>query len=104
MLDARVEILARLVGIAAEVPGVATAGRNRIDLSETARPAIIALDADETAEEEEECASRLGHAPQIVVICPTSLCSLASHSADADGWADPRLDRPERLSLLCRLR
>lgn len=53
MPDTREEILARLVGIAAEVPGVATTGRNRVGLSETARPAIVVLDADEAAEEDE---------------------------------------------------
>jgi hypothetical protein len=54
MPDVREQILARLVAIAAEVPVVATAGRNRIGLFENARPAIIVLDADEAAEEEEE--------------------------------------------------
>ncbi len=69
MPDLREEVLARLVAIAAEVPGIATAGRNRIGLSETARPAIVVLDADEAAEEEER-ASRPGHAPQLVVMTP----------------------------------
>ena len=69
MADLREEILARLVAIAAEVPGIAMAGRNRIGLSETARPAIVVLDADEAAEEEER-ASRPGHAPQLVVMTP----------------------------------
>jgi hypothetical protein len=69
MADLRETILARLVAIAAEVPGVATAGRNRIGLSETARPAIIVLDADEAAEEEERT-GRPGHAPQLVVMTP----------------------------------
>ena len=69
MTDLREEILARLVAIAAEVPGVATAGRNRIGLSESARPAMVVLDADEAAEEEER-ASRPAHAPQLVVMTP----------------------------------
>jgi hypothetical protein len=70
MADTREEILARLVVIAAEVPGIAMAGRNRTGLSETARPAIVVLDADEAAEEEEERASRPGYAPQLVVMTP----------------------------------
>jgi hypothetical protein len=70
MPDLREEILARLVAIAAEVPGVATAGRNRVGLSETARPAVVVLDAYEAAEEEEERTSRPGHAPQLVVMTP----------------------------------
>ena len=69
MPDTREEILARLVAIGTQVPGIATAGRNRIGLSETARPAIVVLDADEAAEEEER-ASRPAHAPQIVVMMP----------------------------------
>ncbi|HET7412126.1 MAG TPA: hypothetical protein VFJ18_05630, partial [Pararhizobium sp.] len=69
MPDLREEILARLVAIAAEVPGVVSAGRNRVALSESARPAIIVLDADEVVEEEER-ASRPGHAPQLVVMTP----------------------------------
>ena len=69
MPDLREEILSRLAAIAAEVPGVVSAGRNRVALSDTARPAIIVLDADEAAEEEER-ASRPGFAPQLVVMTP----------------------------------
>ncbi len=53
-------ILARLVATGMQVPGVVRAGRNRIGLSETARPAIVVLDADEAAEEEGR-ASRPAH-------------------------------------------
>ncbi len=69
MPDVREEILARLFAIAAEVPGVAMAGRNRVGLSETARPAVVVLDADEAAEEDEP-RGRPGHAPQLVVMTP----------------------------------
>ncbi len=69
MLDLREEILARLVAIAAEVPGVVLAGRNRVALSETARPAIVVLDADEAAEDEER-AGRPAASPQLVVMTP----------------------------------
>ena len=50
MPDTREEILARLVAIGTQVPGIAVVGRNRVALSETARPAVIVLDADEPAE------------------------------------------------------
>lgn len=69
MADLREQILARLVAIAAEVPGVVNAGRNRVALSETARPAIIVLDADEAAEEDER-AGRPAASPQFVVMTP----------------------------------
>jgi hypothetical protein len=69
MPDVREEILARLVAIAAEVPGVVLAGRNRVALSETARPAIIVLDADEAAEED-ETRGRPAASPQLVVMTP----------------------------------
>ena len=69
MPDIREQILARLIAIAAGVPGVTIAGRNRVGLSETARPAVIVLDADEAAEEDEP-RGRPGHAPQLVVMTP----------------------------------
>lgn len=69
MPDVREEILARLVAIGTQVPGIVSAGRNRVALSETARPAIIVLDADEAAEEDDR-ASRPGQAPQLVVMTP----------------------------------
>ena len=68
MPGTREEILARLVVIGTQVPA-SPASRNRIALSETARPAIMVLDADEAAEEEER-ASRPGHAPQLLVMTP----------------------------------
>ena len=69
MPDAREQILARLVEVAASVPGVALAGRNRVALSETARPAIVVLDADEAADEEDP-RGRPANAPQLVVMTP----------------------------------
>ena len=81
MPDLREEILARLVAIAAEVPGIAMAGRNRIGLSETARPAIVVLDADEAVEEEGR-ASRPGYAPQLVVMTPELFVLAGKPAAD----------------------
>ena len=69
MADLREEILARLVAIAAEVPGVICAGRDRVALSETARPAIIVLGADEAAEEDEN-RGRPAASPQLIVMTP----------------------------------
>ena len=92
MPDTREEILARLVAIGSQVPGVTAAGRNRVALSETARPAIIVLDADEAAEEEEP-RGRPGTAPQLVVMTP-ELFVLAGKPAAGIGAepAKPLLD------------
>ena len=81
MPDLREAILARLVAITAETPGVVSAGRNRVTLSETARPAIIVLDADEAAEEEEP-RGRPGHAPQLVTMTPELFVLLGAPAAE----------------------
>ena len=81
MPDTREDILARLVAIAAAVPGVVTAGRNRVALSETARPAIIVLDADEAAEEDEP-RGRPANAPQLVVMTPEFFVLLGAPAAE----------------------
>ena len=46
-MDKREAILARLVEIAAGLPGIATAVRNQDEISERSRPAIAVFDADE---------------------------------------------------------
>jgi hypothetical protein len=68
-MDKRERILARLLQIAAGVEGVNKAWRNRGRLSETARPAIVILDADETAEETDP-AGRPSNSPRRVVMTP----------------------------------
>ena len=81
MPDVREQILARLVAIAAEVPGIVSTGRNRIAFSETAPPAIVVLDADEAAEEEDR-ASRPAHAPQLVVMTPELFVLIGAPAAE----------------------
>ena len=70
MPDIREQILARLVEVTASVPGVTHALRNQLGLSETSRPAIIVLDADEAVEEEDLRGSRPANAPQLVLMTP----------------------------------
>ena len=58
MADLREDILARFATSGTQVSGVVSAGRNGIALSETARPAIIVLDADEAADEQDDAGNR----------------------------------------------
>ncbi len=80
MPDTREEILARLVEVVTSVPGAVQVLRNQLGLSETARPAIIILDADEAAEEEDLPGSRSADAPQRIAMTP-ELFVLVSHRA-----------------------
>ncbi|KLK91421.1 hypothetical protein AA309_20210 [Microvirga vignae] len=51
MADKREQILVRLVEIAEAIPGIKTVERNPGQLDETVLPAIVILDADETADD-----------------------------------------------------
>jgi hypothetical protein len=75
-VDKREEILQRLVEVAAAVPGVTTAVRNRDEISERARPAIAVFDADETADERAEQQGHGGRAPNMVEMTPEVLILL----------------------------
>ena len=74
-MDKREEILARLLQVAASVPGVAMAVRNQDELSERSRPAIVVFDADESAD---EAADHPGRAPNLVVMTPEVLILLGA--------------------------
>ena len=82
MPDLREQILARLVEVAATVPGVSHALRNRGGISETARPAILVLDADEAVEDEEIRPGRPAPAPQLVVMTPEIFVLVSDRAAD----------------------
>lgn len=69
MADKRELILVRLLEIAQGVPGVVTAARNVDALDEDARPAIIILDADETADDSDP-RGRQAYAPRRVGMTP----------------------------------
>ena len=72
-MDKREEILARLLQVAASVPGVAIAVRNQDEISERSRPAIVVFDADESADETAERQDHPGRAPNIVAMTPEVL-------------------------------
>jgi hypothetical protein len=60
------------------VPGIATAVRNRDEISERARPAIAVFDADESADERAEQRGHGGRAPNIVEMTPEVLILLGA--------------------------
>jgi hypothetical protein len=74
MRDVREEILVRLLAIAGAVPGVVTAARNRNNIAENERPAILILDADEAAEPNDpvnrpaNAPRRIGMTPEIYIL------------------------------------
>jgi hypothetical protein len=77
-MDKREDILARLLQVAASVPGVATAVRNQDEISERVRPAIAIFDADESADEAAERQDHPGRAPNIVEMAPEVLILLGA--------------------------
>jgi hypothetical protein len=60
-MDRRELILARLLEIAEDIPGIRNAYRNQDEINESQRPAILILDADEQAEDRD--GGRLGRRP-----------------------------------------
>lgn len=77
-MDKREDILARLLQVAASVPGVAMAVRNQDEISERSRPAIVVFDADESADEAAERQDHPGRAPNLVVMTPEVLILLGA--------------------------
>jgi hypothetical protein len=77
-VDKREQILQRLVAVAAAVPGIATAVRNRDEISERARPTIAVFDADESADERAEQQGHGGRAPNIIEMTPEVLILLGA--------------------------
>jgi hypothetical protein len=69
MTDRREMILARLLEIARNVEGIVTAFRNKDEIGEKQRPAIVILDADEAADDADP-ASRPSRAPRRISMTP----------------------------------
>ena len=70
MLDRREAILAQLLIVLKTVQGVPHVFRNRLDLSERQRPAIIILDSDEVVEAGGSAQGRSPRAPSVVSMTP----------------------------------
>ncbi len=77
MTDRRELILARLLEIAKGIEGIAAAFRNRDEISETQRPCIVILDADEAADDADpgsrpaRAPRRIGMTPEIYIMLGT---------------------------------
>jgi hypothetical protein len=69
MTDRREMILSRLLEIAGSTEGIVAAFRNKDEISEKQRPAIVILDADETADDADP-SSRPSRAPRRVAMTP----------------------------------
>lgn len=70
MTDRREAILSRLLDVLAGVDGVVLAARNRAEVSESRRPAIILLDADDEADEAIRGRGRPAFGPSRVEMTP----------------------------------
>jgi hypothetical protein len=69
-MDRREAILERLVAIADALPGVAAVLRNTPKLDDTARPAVVILDADEAVETAPEGPRRSAGGPILIAMTP----------------------------------
>ncbi len=69
MIDRREMILSRLLEIAGSTEGIVAAFRNKDEISERQRPAIVILDADEAADDADP-GSRPARSPRRVAMTP----------------------------------
>ena len=81
MIDRREMILSRLLEIAGSTEGIAGAFRNRDEISEKQRPAIVILDADEAADDADP-SSRPSRAPRRVAMTPEIYILLGAKPED----------------------
>ena len=81
MTDRREMILTRLLEIAVGVDGIVAAFRNKDEISERQRPAIVILDADEAADDADP-SSRPSRAPRRVAMTPEIYILLGAKSED----------------------
>lgn len=81
MADKRELILQRLLVIAEGIEGIVTASRNKDEITERARPAIVILDADEAAEDSDPN-NRPFNAARRVVMTPEMYIMLGAKPQD----------------------
>lgn len=86
MPDRREAIIQRLLVLAEAVDGVPFAFRNRLDLGERQRPAIVILDSDEIVDAGGSAQGRPGRVPSVVSMTPEILI-LLQDDADRTGSA-----------------
>ena len=81
-MDKREMILSRLIEIYTTVPGVKRVYRNRDEISDHDRPAIVMLDSDETADERNQGLNRPGRASNLMVMTPETYILLSGLPED----------------------
>ena len=81
MIDRREMILSRLLEIASATEGVVAAFRNKDEISEKQRPAILILDADEAADDTDP-GSRPSRSPRRVAMTPEIYILLGAKPED----------------------
>lgn len=81
MTDRRELILVRLLDIAGGIEGIASAFRNRDEISEKQRPAIVILDADEAADDADPT-TRPARSPRRVAMTPEIYILLGAKPED----------------------
>lgn len=69
MADKREQLLSRLLVVAQGLPGIAGAFRNKDEISDKARPAIVILDSDEAADDADP-PNRPSRSPRRVAMTP----------------------------------
>ena len=81
MIDRREMILSRLLEIAGSMEGIVAAFRNKDEIGEKQRPAIVILDADEAADDADP-SSRPSRAPRRVAMTPEIYILLGAKPED----------------------
>jgi hypothetical protein len=70
MTDTREDILVRLLGIVTAIPGMRSAHRNNVDITEDQLPAVIVLDGDEDSDGASDVSMKQSHRPYNVQMTP----------------------------------
>lgn len=70
MVDVREDILARLLEVVATIPGIRSATRNNVDITDEHLPAVIVFDGDEETDDRSDLSMRPPHRPTNVQMVP----------------------------------
>ena len=85
MTDRRENILQQLLAIA-QTQAVAVAARNRLNVSDKKRPAIVIYDGEETEADPPGQRSHAGDAPKLMTMRPVILIAVGEESASVGSW------------------
>jgi hypothetical protein len=70
MVDTREDILVRLLEVVTTIPGMRSAWRNNVDITEDQLPAVIVLDGDEDSDGANDVSMKQPHRPYNVQMTP----------------------------------